>query len=279
MTTTLILTGPSLDAAAARNLAQTLGGTAEQRNGHARVTTGRTLDRQAVMALREGHDFDINPAPAGFDGAAARLLISDMDSTLINIECMDEIADHLGIKSQVAEVTEAAMRGEIDFETSLRKRIALVRGIGTEVLQHVYDDRLRLNPGAEALLAGLRARGIRTALVSGGFTFYTGRLRERLGLDYTLANELDLDADGRISGEVPGAIVGAQAKADFLQRLCAELAIEPRQVIAVGDGANDLPMLRLAGLSVAYRAKPAVQAEVAIALNHSGLDAILAFLD
>lgn len=277
--TILLLQGPALNEDAARALAQQTGGTLDVRTGHMRIRTVETLGAERLAALRARCPFDINPIPEGFDPAAVRLLISDMDSTMINIECMDEIGDFLGIKTQVAEVTGAAMRGEIDFETSLRRRVALVKGVGTDVLQQVYDERLRLNPGAEALIAGLRARGIRIALVSGGFTFFTERLRARLALDYTLANEFDLDADGRISGEVPGAIVGAQAKADFLLKLCEELGIDAHQVIAVGDGANDLPMMRLAGLSVAHHAKPAVQAEADVALNHSGLDAILAFLD
>jgi phosphoserine phosphatase len=146
------------------------------------------------------------------------------------------------------------------------------------VLEHVYHERLRLNPGAEALVEGLHARGAKFALVSGGFTFFTERLRARLGLDYTLANELDI-ADGRITGEVHGAIVGAATKAEFLLRLCEELRIEPAQVIAVGDGANDLQMIRLAGLGVAYHGRPAILAEADVVLNHSGLDGILAFLE
>ncbi len=276
--TVLLLHGAGLDETAARGIAGELGGTLEARAAHLRLTTPAAPGREQLAALRARHGFDINPLPDGFDPAAVRLLISDMDSTLINIECMDEIADFLGIKARIAEITGAAMRGEIDFETSLRRRIALIEGTGMEVMQRVYDERLRLNPGAETLIDGLRRRGIRIALVSGGFTFFTERLRQRLGLDYTLANEFDLDANGRISGKVPGMIIGAQAKADFLLRLCGELGIDPRQAIAVGDGANDLPMMRLAGLSVAYRAKPAVQAEADVALNHSGLDAILAWL-
>ncbi len=277
--TTLLLQGPQLNEGMARELARIAGGTPETRAAHIRVTMPGPADAGLLATLRARFAFDVNPVPDNFDPAAVRLLISDMDSTMINIECMDEIGDFLGIKAQVAEITGAAMRGEIDFETSLRRRVALVRGVGTDMLQRVYDERLRLNPGAEALIAGLREHGIRIALVSGGFTFFTERLRERLALDYTLANEFDLDADGRISGEVPGAIVGAQAKADFLTRLCSELGIRPQQAIAIGDGANDLPMLRLAGLSVAFRSKPAVQAEADVVLNHSGLDAILALLE
>jgi phosphoserine phosphatase len=277
--TVLLLQGAALNEGAARELADLTGGSLEQRAGHLRIGAAKAVGHQQLATLRARYPFDINPLPADFEPGAVRLLISDMDSTMINIECMDEIADFLGIKPQVAEITGAAMRGDIDFETSLRRRVALIKGVGMDVLQRVYDERLRLNPGAEALIAGLRERNIRIALVSGGFTFFTDRLRERLALDYTLANEFDFDADGRISGEVPGAIVGAQAKADFLSRLCTELGIRQQQAIAAGDGANDLPMLRLAGLSVAFRSKPAVQAEADVVLNHAGLDAILAFLE
>lgn len=277
--TVLLLTGDALNRDAACEIAEQTGGSLVTRAGHMRINTAKAVGPESIATLRARHSFDINPLPADFVPDAARLLISDMDSTMINIECMDEIADFLGIKSRVAEITSAAMRGEIDFETSLRRRVGLIKGVDTDVLQRVYDERLRPNPGAEALIKGLHERGIRIALVSGGFTFFTERLRERLSLDFTLANVFDIGADGRITGEVPGAIVGAQAKADFLMRLCGELGIRPQQVIAAGDGANDLPMMRLSGLSVAYHSKPAVQAEADVVLNHSGLDAILAFLE
>jgi len=201
-----------------------------------------------------------------------------MDSTLINIECVDEIADFAGLKPQVAAITTAAMRGEIDFETSLQQRVSLLKGTPSDVLMQIYQQRLRLNPGAELLLAGLRTRDIKTALVSGGFTVFTDKLKTRLQLDYTLANELEM-IDDRLSGKIKGAIVGAHAKTDFLSQLCEQLAISTTQAIAVGDGANDLEMMRIAGLSVAYHAKPAVQANADIVINHSGLDAILEFLD
>lgn len=276
--TMLILQGPALAVAAARELATELHGTLDIRDTHIRLAAPRRPEPSDLSAWRDRYGFDINLLPVDFNPEAVRLLISDMDSTLINIECMDEIADFLGIKAQVAEITESAMRGEIDFETSLRRRIALVKGVDTSILQHVYDERLDLNPGAETLIAGLRRRGIKTALVSGGFTFFTEPLRRRLALDYTLANELDLE-DGRITGRVADPVIGADAKAGFLLKLCRELEIRPQQAVAVGDGANDLKMMREAGLSVAYRAKPAVQAEADVALNHAGLDAILNFIE
>jgi phosphoserine phosphatase len=278
MTTTLILQGRGLSSDIAGAIAGDLRGKLEERAGHWRVIADAAPSRETLATLRQRYPVDINPLPADFDPAAVRLLLSDMDSTLINIECADEIGDFMGIKPQVAAITAAAMRGELDFETSLRRRIALLKGLDASALEHVYHERLRLNPGAEALVAGLHARGAKFALVSGGFTFFTERLRKRLDLDYTLANNLEISG-GRITGEVHGAIVGAEAKADFLLRLCEELRIKPAQAIAVGDGANDLKMIRLAGLGVAYHGRPAVQAEAPVVLNHSGLDGILAFLE
>jgi phosphoserine phosphatase len=276
--TTLILQGPKLDDTGARHAAEITGGRVETRQGHLRIITDESLAPAALHSLRERFPFDINPVPEGFDPGAIRLFLTDMDSTLINIECADELGSFAGVREQVAAITEAAMRGEIDFPTSLRRRLALLKGLDSSVLERVYEERLQLNEGAEELIAGLHRRGIKTALVSGGFTFFTERLGRRLNLDYTLANELEI-ADGKLLGTVRGDIVGAQAKADFLTRLCGELGIEPKCAIAVGDGANDLPMLRLSGLGVAYHAKPATQAEANVVINHSGLDAILAFLD
>jgi phosphoserine phosphatase len=227
--------------------------------------------------LRKTCDCDVNPLPEDYDPQAIRLLITDMDSTLINIECIDEIADHLGIKGKVAAITEAAMRGEIDFATSLTRRVALLEGIDVEALKDVYDNRLQLNPGAQQLLDGLKALDIKVALVSGGFTFFTDQLEERLGLDFTLANVLDIN-NGKLTGKVLGDIVDATGKAQFLARLCEQLGVATSQAIAVGDGANDLEMMGCAGLSVAYHAKPAVQEQALTAINCGGLDSILAFL-
>jgi phosphoserine phosphatase len=201
-----------------------------------------------------------------------------MDSTLINIECIDEIADHLGIKPQIANITEAAMRGELNFEQSLTQRVHLLAGTPLHALETVYQERLKLNPGAETLIEQLKEQEIRFALVSGGFTFFTDRLKTRLGLDFTRANELEFDPNAHMTGHVNGGIIGAEAKREFLLELCENLNIGTNQAIAVGDGANDLRMMQDAGLSVAYHAKPAVQAAADTALNHRGLDAMLDFL-
>lgn len=259
-------------------LQQRLGGPLSQREGHWRMAVEKRPDAAELAALREEYPFDINPVPEGFDPAAVGLFISDMDSTLISIECIDEVADFAGRKAEVARVTEAAMRGEIGFEESLTQRVQALTGLDESALEQVYAERLRLNPGGEALLAGCDERDIPTAVVSGGFTYFTDRLQRDFGINYAEANVLEID-DGRLSGRVLGTIVGAEKKRDFLQGLCRKLGITPDQAIAAGDGANDLLMLEQAGIGVAYRAKPKVQAQCDVVLNHSGLDAILHFLE
>ena len=206
-----------------------------------------------------------------------KLLAMDMDSTLITIECIDEIADMQGLKPQVAAITEAAMRGELEFNESLIRRVALLKGLDASALQRVYDERLQLSPGAEKMLAAIQAAGIKTLLVSGGFTFFTDRIKTRLGLDYTHANTLEI-VNGKLTGKVVGDIVNADEKQRTVTRVCTELGISPTQSIVMGDGANDLKMMRIAGLSVAFRAKPVVRAQASMALNFVGLDGILPIL-
>jgi phosphoserine phosphatase len=204
------------------------------------------------------------------------LIAFDMDSTLISIECVDEIADVVGKKAEVAAITEAAMRGEIaDYKESLRRRVALLRGVSVESLQRVYDERLRLNPGAERLVAVCKAAGLRTLLVSGGFTFFSDRVRDRLGIDFTRSNVLEIE-DGALTGRMVdqpwGDICDGAEKRRMLLETCAELALHPSHAIAVGDGANDLPMMAAAGLSVAFHAKPTVRAAARVAIDAGGLD-------
>lgn len=220
------------------------------------------------------HRIDYGFVPEGKTLADFGLLVMDMDSTLISIECIDEIADMQGLKPQVARITEEAMRGEIDFAESLRRRVALLEGLDEGALQRVYDERLKLNPGAEIMLQQLKSHGIKTLLVSGGFLFFTERLKSRLGLDYTHANTLEI-VNGRLTGLVLGEILDAQGKADWLVKIRDELGLKPEQVIAMGDGANDLKMMAQAGVSIAYHAKPVVRAQASYALNFVGLDGLV----
>lgn len=207
-----------------------------------------------------------------------KLLAMDMDSTLITIECIDEIADMQGLKPQVAAITEAAMRGEIEFQESLTRRVALLKGLDAAALQRVYDERLGLSMGALPMLEAVRAAGLKTLLVSGGFTFFTDRMKQRLQLDYTHANMLEIDG-GKLTGRVAGVIVDAEEKKRTVERVCAEIGCSPQQAIVMGDGANDLNMMHIAGLSVAFRAKPVVRAQADAALNFVGLDGILSLFD
>jgi phosphoserine phosphatase len=211
-----------------------------------------------------------------------KLIAFDMDSTLINIECVDEIADAAGRKAEVAAITEAAMRGEItDYKDSLRRRVALLKGVSVESMDGVYHERLKLNPGAAELVQACKQAGLKVLLVSGGFTFFTDRIRRELGIDYTRSNVLEI-ADGLLTGRMVdqpwGDICDGEEKKKMLLETCAMLGITPDQAIAMGDGANDLPMMGVAGLSVAYHAKPAVRAQAMVAINEGGLDRLLEVL-
>ena len=211
-----------------------------------------------------------------------KLIAFDMDSTLINIECIDEIADAVGKKAEVAAITEATMRGEIaDFKESLRQRVALLQGVPVSALQQVYDERLQLNPGAEALVKACKAAGLKVLLVSGGFTFFANRVKERLGIDFARSNLLE-EKDGVLTGQVVqqswGNICDGAEKRRTLLELASLIGIAPQQTLAVGDGANDLPMMGEAGLSVAFHAKPRVRAEAMVAINTGGLDRLLEVL-
>jgi phosphoserine phosphatase len=203
-----------------------------------------------------------------------RLVAMDMDSTLVTIESIDEMGDMLGIKDRVAAITARAMRGEIDYPESLRRRVALLAGLEEQALEHICEERMMLSPGAEALMLRCRNRGIRTLLVSGGFNFFTAWLQRRLGIDDTLSNVLEI-RDGRLTGRVLGGIVDGHAKAQKLREEIALLGIDPAQAVAIGDGANDIPMMAIAGVSVAYRAKPVVREHATHALDHAQLDGVL----
>jgi phosphoserine phosphatase len=245
------------------------------RRSGATVVAWRLCGARASPALQSACDaagVDHAFVPRDRRWADLRVLAMDMDSTLITIECIDEIAGHAGLKAEVSAVTASAMRGELDFSESLRRRVALLAGLPVSALDAVYRERLALTPGAEVLLAAARAAGARTLLVSGGFTYFTERLRERLGLDETASNTLEI-VDGKLTGRVLGDIVDARGKAAALARLRASLPAG--LAVAIGDGANDLAMMAEADVSVAFHAKPAVRAQATHAIDRGGLDAVL----
>ena len=218
---------------------------------------------------------DAANVPNGLRLADFRLLAIDMDSTLVTMETLDEIADMAGLKAEVAAITEAAMRGEIkDFSESLTRRMALLKGVGEDLIERVYQERLHLSPGAEILLAAAKAAGLKTMLISGGFTHFTERLKARLGFDYAFANQFDI-ANQRLTGRVLGPIVDGAFKAQAVQQCCQDIGCPPSQAIAIGDGANDLGMMAVAGLSVGYHAKPVVREKATWSVRKGGLDVVV----
>jgi phosphoserine phosphatase len=239
-----------------------------------RITGADPTTKQVVAALAEQAKVDFGFVREGAALSDFGLIAMDMDSTLIGIECIDEIADYAGRKAEVAAVTESAMRGEIDWPESLRQRVKALAGLGEGALERVYADRLRFNPGAEKLIAAARRSGVKTLLVSGGFTYFTDRVRDRLQLDYAYSNTLVVEA-GKLAGTVTGPLVDAVGKAAHVARLKKELGIGPERVMAIGDGANDLLMMAEAGTSIAYHAKPVVRTKAAYALDYAGLDGVL----
>jgi len=242
-------------------------------SGHPKDLTKLRTDLQA-LAAEQSIDFIVQEDSSARE--QYRLAVFDMDSTLIQAEVIDELAREAGVFEQVAALTERSMRGELDFQQSFTARLALLKGLPQSALQRVYQ-RLRLMDGAEKLFAGLKAKGIKTAILSGGFDYFARGLQERLGIDWILANTLNIQ-DGKLTGIARQPIVDANAKAQRLSELAQQLGVRLDQCIAVGDGANDLPMLKLAGLGIAYHAKPKVKAEAKHAISHFGLDGLLYLL-
>lgn len=235
-----------------------------------------TIDDLKPIIADQLKEFPVDWALQQVSGRQKKLLLADMDSTMITVECIDELADFANIKDKVAAITEAAMRGELDFQTALIERVALLKGLDTSVLEQCYDERIKITPGAETLLATMAHSGAYSALVSGGFTFFTNKVASKLGFSIDKANVLGIEA-GKLTGTVLPPICDANTKEETLKRLQTEQALKQQDIIAVGDGANDIPMLKAAGLGVAYRAKPLAQAAADASINHTDLTTLLFF--
>jgi phosphoserine phosphatase len=229
-----------------------------------------------LQSLREKYLEDFNLVDQSFRFEDIGLMVSDMDSTMISIECIDEIADFANLKAQVSEITEQAMQGILDFNSSLKKRVALLKGLDLSVLNEVYIDRLKTNPGAELLINFLNNQNIKTALVSGGFTYFTDRLAKDTGIDFSRANVLEVE-NGHLSGKTSGRVINSSEKANFVKELCQDLNLNLSQTLTIGDGANDLDMMNLSGFSVAYHAKPVVIERANACICYGGLDKIIDF--
>ncbi len=273
----LLVQHPALNAAQISALSERLGSRPfEHRTALARWQWP-TGNRAAAASLGEQFSVDAAWIEAESHLSDFRLLVFDMDSTLITIECIDEMGDYFGKKAEVAAITEAAMRGEItDYNESLRRRLKLLAGMPAQAMQHIYDERLRLSPGVERLITTAKAAGLQVLLVSGGFTFFAEQLQQRLALDFVRANVLEV-RDGQLTGGLIGEIVNAMVKQRIVEETCRSMGCSPAQAIVAGDGANDLKMMSIAGVSIAYRAKPVVRKQALFSLNYCALDAALNF--
>jgi phosphoserine phosphatase len=273
----LVIQGAEIETRDLKELAKLASASAIERLS---ATAFRLCNAQPAAGIAElctTSKLDHGFVPEGRKLTDFRLLVMDMDSTLITMETIDELADMVNIKAEVAAITERAMRGEIEYDQSLRERLALLKGLDESALQRVYDERLKFSPGAERMLEKAHAAGIKTLLVSGGFTYMTDRLKTRVKLDYTHSNVLEI-INGKLTGKVIGEIVNADAKLAAMRRISAEIGASKEQIAGVGDGANDLKFMAECGVSIAYRAKPVVREKTTYAINHAGLDALLWWL-
>lgn len=272
----LVVQGRAIAVAHLTHIHRLIGGNTQfmQIGEYAYYLPVKSSDLVEVFSFCAEQEIDCALVPDQQRLASFGLCVMDMDSTVITIECIDEIADMMNIKPQVADITEAAMRGELDFSESLRKRVALLKGLDESALQCVIDERLQFSPGVQEWVAACRASNIKTMVVSGGFTFFANHVKEVLGLDYAVSNVLEI-INGKLTGNVVGDIVDAERKAQELVKLRDALGLKTEQTIAIGDGANDLKMMHVAGAGVAYHAKPVVQEQAMYALNFNGLDGVI----
>ena len=270
----LVIQGPELHKAHVDDIAE-LARTAriEQISPHA-FRLRSAVRNDALGPYCEQRKIDHAWMPEGRRFAQLKLVAMDMDSTLITIECIDELGDLAGKKDEIAAITAQAMRGEIEYRESLRRRVSALAGLPENALARVYEERLKLTPGADTLLKSCKDNGVKLLLVSGGFTYFTERLKARLGIDHTISNVLEVKS-GKLTGALVGEIVDADAKAAKFRQVMTSLGSKPDQTVAIGDGANDLKMMKEAGISVAFRAKPVVRAQASCALNWTGLDGVV----
>ena len=270
----LVVQGPALAAGDLEAIALLAKPQTRRQLGPNAWRLGSAMKNEGIAPLCESRRIDHAWMNEGRRFADLKLVAMDMDSTLITIECIDELGDFAGRKAEIAAITEQAMRGEIEYQESLRRRVRALAGVPESALTRVYEDRLRLTAGAEQLISACKKNGVQTLLVSGGFTFFTERLKARLGLDHTVSNLLEIK-DGKLTGALVGPIVDADAKAARFKQILKELGAQQREAVAIGDGANDLKMMAEAGTSVAFHAKPKVRAAASCAISWSGLDAVV----
>lgn len=270
----LIIQGADVDTVDLKRIAKHAGAQGIEQISSSAFRLQDVREDADVSQLCEAARLDFAFVPEARRLSQYRLLAMDMDSTLITIETIDELADLVGFKKEVAAITEAAMRGEIEYDESLRRRLAVMKGLEEAALQRVYEERVRLTPGAEKLLARAQSLGLKTLLVSGGFTYVTDRLKTRLNLDYTRSNCLEI-VDGRLTGNVIGEIVNADGKRTALLEVAKTLGLAREHLIGIGDGANDLKFMAECGVSIAYHAKPVVRGQTTHALNHVDLSGVL----
>ena len=270
----LIIQGSEIESRDLRQLAKLTDASRIEQITHEAFRLCEAQARDGVAEYCEKAKLDFAFVPENLKLADFGLLAMDMDSTLITIECVDELADLWGIKTEVSQITTSSVRGEIEFADSVRRRVALLAGLNEYALQKVYDERLQLSPGADRMLARLKAAGVKTLLITSGFTFFVERLKKRLNLDYTCSNTLEI-VNGKLSGKLAGKIIDADAKAVKVEEIRKQLGLKKEQVIALGDGANDLKMMAQAGVSIAYHAQPIVRRQTTYAINHVGLEGVI----